>query len=400
MQWTKAISLSAAIFPVAGCDGAISISFPAGPSTQPIAANAANTVPVTVDSAVSIVNIPTVSVTVCAHGTNVCQTIDHVQLDTGSYGLRIVSSAASQVVGSLPFLTVSGGQLAECAQFADGYTWGTIRIADVKIGGETASNIPIQIIGDLSASTVPATGCVNGAAENTVSDLGTNGILGIGVAPLDCGTACENAATNSNYYSCPDGANCARTTVTLAQQVANPVPNFTSDNNGLILQMAPVSYAGASSATGTLVFGIGTQPNNTLAAVQSFTTDAYGNLTGIFNGGNVPAFFDSGSNAYFFVDSALTACGGNYLDFYCPSSTQTLTATILGLNGVSGTLNFDVANASALFSDASSHAFNDLAGMGGDTTSLDVGLPFFYGRYVYYGMDQRASGGQTPFVAF
>jgi hypothetical protein len=35
-----------------------------------------------------------------------------------------------------------------------------------------------------------------------------------------------------------------------------------------------VSNTGAASATGTLVFGVGTQSNNALTATQSFTTDA------------------------------------------------------------------------------------------------------------------------------
>ena len=32
------------------------------------------------------------SVTICVHGTNTCQTIDHIQVDTGSEGLRLISS--------------------------------------------------------------------------------------------------------------------------------------------------------------------------------------------------------------------------------------------------------------------------------------------------------------------
>jgi hypothetical protein len=56
--------------------------------------SAANTVPVTVDRGlVGVVNIPNVSVTICVPGTSVCQTIDHVQLDTASYGLRVVNTA-------------------------------------------------------------------------------------------------------------------------------------------------------------------------------------------------------------------------------------------------------------------------------------------------------------------
>ncbi|WP_322048786.1 DUF3443 domain-containing protein [Paraburkholderia sp. J67] len=376
---------------------------PAGPTQQPIAATAANTVAVTVNSGLtnSTPNIPTVSVTVCVANTSTCQTISNIQVDTGSFGLRILNSAFNSTMqGALPKATSGTSTLAECTAFADGYTWGTVRTADVKIGGETASAIPIQVIGDLASSTVP-TSCANiGAAQNSTTALGANGLLGIGVAPWDCGANCVSAA-NSNYFACPNGSNCAQTGVPLAQQVANPVPHFTTDNNGVILQMPPVSNNGQASATGTLVFGIGTQTNNTLNASQRFTTTAWGDLTTTFNSRSLAAFLDSGSNGIFFADSALAQCGGNLGAFYCPATAQTFSATLVDQNNTSGSVSFNVVNASSLFSNASYFAFNDLAGQFGSSSSLDLGLPFFYGRYVYYGQDQTATGGsQKPYVAF
>ncbi|MDE1181247.1 DUF3443 domain-containing protein [Paraburkholderia sp.] len=385
---------------------------PASPTAQPIAAGAANTVAVTVGAGLSgVVNIPTVSVTICAPGsTTNCQTIDNIQVDTGSYGLRIVGSVLNSTLsGAMPVNAapnVSSAQLAECTRFADGYSWGTIRNATVKIGGETASTIPIQLIGDLASSTIPTSGCINGSSENTVSDLGANGILGIGVAPYDCGTTCQSAstaATYSNYYACPtSGAACSRTAVPTGQQVANPVAHFTTDNNGVILQMSPVSNAGSAGATGTLVFGIGTQSNNALAAANVFNTDSYGDMnSSTFNGSKVTAFLDSGSNGYFFSDSTLTLCSSNYSGFYCPSSSQTRTVTLVGTGGNSLAAQIGIANAQSLFrSGNNNYAFNDLAGQLSTTGIFDLGLPYFYGRYVYYGMDQTASGGQSPYVAF
>ncbi|HEX3379398.1 MAG TPA: DUF3443 family protein, partial [Paraburkholderia sp.] len=32
--------------------------------------------------------------------------------------------------------------------------------------------------------------------------------------------------------------------------------------------------------------------------------------------------------------------------------------------------------------------------------SFDLGLPFFYGRYVYYHLDQTANNGPSPYVGF
>ena len=386
-------------------------SLPPSPTQQPIASNAANTVPITVGKGLSgVTNIPAVSVTICAPGsTSNCQTINNVQLDTGSFGLRVVSSALNaSLLNAMPISTVgsSGAQLAECATFADGYTWGSVRTATVTIGGETTTSaIPMQIIGDKDASTVPTRGCGNGSAENTVSDLGANGILGVGTALTDCGATCVDPATAanySNYFACPGGTSCTRTAVPLAQQIANPVANFPVDNNGVIVQMPPLPDAGAASSNGTLVFGVGTQSNNALAASQIFTTDAYGDLNNsTFNGTTVQAFLDSGSNAYFFTDSSLTLCGSNFSGFYCPSSAQTRSITLVGLNKVTTNASIGIVSAATLFGNSNNnYAFNNLAGQIGGSSSFDLGLPFFYGRHVYYGIDRTATGGQSPYVAF
>ncbi|RKT25439.1 uncharacterized protein DUF3443 [Paraburkholderia sp. RAU2J] len=383
-------------------------SLPASPTQQPIAATAANTTPITVGRGVNgVINIPTVSVTICAPGsTSNCQTINNIQLDTGSFGLRVVSSALNaSLLGALPVSSVNGAQLAECATFADGFTWGTVRTATIAIGGETTTAaIPLQIIGDKDASTVPSRGCGNGAEENTASDLGANGILGVGTAPFDCGATCADAATAatySNYFACPGGTSCTRTAVPFAQQVANPVANFAINNNGLIVQMPPVPDAGAASASGTLVFGVGTQSNNVLGATQVFTTDAYGDMNdSTFNGTPVQAFLDSGSNGYFFTDSSLALCDSKFSGFYCPNSAQTRSITLVGLNKTTASVSIGIVSAATLFSNANNYAFNNLAGQIGGGSSFDLGLPFFYGRHVYYGIDRTLSGGQAPYVAF
>ncbi|CAG4909289.1 DUF3443 domain-containing protein [Paraburkholderia saeva] len=379
-------------------------SLPAGPTQQPIAAGAANTVAITVDKGLkNVINIPTVSVRVCAPGTANCQVIDHVQLDTGSYGLRIVSTALNGTLGpALPVTTVNGSQkLAECTSFADGVTWGSVRTADVTIGQKQATNLPIQIIGDMPAASQPAS--CSGVPENTVDDLRVNGILGVGVMLNDCGTACSNpsqAPTSSNYYGCTGNA-CTRTVAATNVQVSNPVPLFSGDNNGLIVQLPPVSNTGAASAQGTLVFGINTQSNNALAASQTFLSDPAGDLTSsTFNGKPATALFDTGSNGYFFDDSTLPACGGNQPGFYCPPTAQTRPFTVKGVGSATATVNMNVVSVATLVASGTNFAFNDVAGEGIRTGWVDLGLPFFFGRYVYYGMDLRATTGQAPFIAF
>jgi Protein of unknown function (DUF3443) len=366
-------------------------------TNQPISANASNTVPITVGpGAANFVNIPNVTVTVCAPGKNTCQTINNIQLDTGSFGLRLASDAVPQILSSLPIAAASNNsQLAECTQFADGFTWGTVRTADVKIGGETASHIPIQIIGDMPESTVPATNCVSGVEESTVSQLGANGILGVGVATSDCGTRCLDPA-QSNYYSCPNGNNCTQVAVPVAQQVTNPATQFGTDNNGLIVQLPPLS-GGAGSATGTLVFGIGTQSNNALTGVTSFPSDNAGDLNGAYKGTSVTTIFDTGSNGIFFNDTTIPNCTNTFTDFYCPSSTLNLAATVNGISGTTAAVvNFTVANAQKLAGGNSNFALNGLAGnVGNFPTLFDFGIPFFYGKHVYIGFDTA-----EPFIGF
>ena len=404
-RWLAALSLSILLSACGGGSSgtdssSVSSSLVSGssgstPSAQPVAATASNTVPITVGSgAQNFVNIPNVTVTVCAPGTSNCQTIDNIQVDTGSYGLRLASDAAAQIVGSLPInASTNGRQLAECTQFADGFTWGTVRSADVKIGGETASGIPIQVLGDLADSTVPADDCINGSSENTSRQLGANGILGVGVAPTDCGVTCTNVAT-SNYYSCTAGNNCTAIAVAVADQVVNPVTKFAVDNNGVIVQLPPVATA-AASVTGTLVFGIGTQGNNALTDATLFSSTEFGDLSGTYKGAAVTTIVDSGSNALYFADSSLPTCAST---FYCPASSQALSATVSGLSGTTGTVNFTVNNAQTLAAGGADYALNGLAGnLSSSPTLFDFGLPFFFGRHVYVGF---ATASNSPYVAF
>ncbi|VWM12172.1 DUF3443 family protein [Burkholderia lata] len=359
--------------------------------------NSGSTAVITVNAGVAnVINIPTVSLKVCAPGTSNCQVVNNVLVDTASYGLRLVGSAVSGVLGSLPQVTSGGAPVAECGKFVSSYTWGSVRTVDLSIGSEQASSLPVQIIGDLGTTNVPSSCTNGGASANSASALGANGILGIGPAPVDCGTTCATStSTNNNYYACPNGdnANCAVALVPVAQQVANPVHRF-ADSSGVSVSMPTISNNGQASATGTLTFGL---PDLTGKTVMTSTTT--GDVNATFLGRNVTAFFDTGSNAYFFNDSSQTACSKN-TQFYCPSASTTYSATLTGQNGVSGTVSMPVVNADSLFSNPSTFAFNDIAGPFGSSSWLDVGMPHFYGKTIYFGMDKTASGGAAPFVAF
>ena len=94
----------------------------------------------------------------------------------------------------------------------------------------------------------------------------------------------------------------------------------------------------------------------------------------------------------------MPACTSTFTDFYCPAGAQALSATVTGMNGVTGTVNFSVLNAQTLAASGTNYALNGLAGsIGSFPTLFDFGLPFFFGRYVYFGFN---TNGNSPYIAF
>jgi len=354
---------------------------------------------------VNAVNTAYISVKVCVHGTSTCKTIDHIEVDTGSIGLRIMSS----VLSAAPAITLpgendgSGNPLAECLQFADGTSWGSLATADIQlpVSGETAANLHVQVIGDPAYPTVP-TDCT-GMPENDVVTFGANGILGVGPFIQDCGSACVAAVTPLTvYYSCPSPSTCAAANASLAEQVPNPVTLFGTDGNGVIVELPAVASAGSATTSGSLVFGIGTRTNNGLGTATVLPEDPNtGWITGTYKGTlYTNSYLDSGSNGNFFTDSSLTLCTSNP-KFYCPTSTMSETATLKGTNAATLAADFSVANADTLFSVTSYTAFSNLGGTNSDTAGFDLGLPFFYGHNVFTAIENaNTPGGIGPYFAY
>jgi uncharacterized protein DUF3443 len=352
-------------------------------------------------------NIPDlvfVSVTVCEPGSSSnCQTIDHIQVDTGSTGLRILASVLSPALSLPQQSDANGNALAECAQFVDGFSWGAVRVADVHIAGEQASSVPIQVIGDTSFPTIPKSCSSSGPPENTVTAFGANGLLGVGTFLQDCGSACVQGALPGTYYVCPSGA-CQSATIPLAKQLQHPVAMFGSDNNGVAIQMQSIGATGAATASGSLIFGIGTQSDNGLrgATVLAVNPNTGNILTTFNNKTYTNSYIDAGSSALFFDVGAYPICVGAARGFYCPPTTQNLSATLQGPGGGSGVVSFSVANADQLFAtNPTFNAFDNLAAPSGDATTFDWGLPLFYGRTVFTAIEGRSTpGGVGPYVAF
>jgi hypothetical protein len=370
-----------------GCDPSSSSSS-APQNVQPIVVNAGPTT--------TAFDEPFTAVTVCVPGTTNCETIDGILVDTGSSGLRVVGSLLTI---PLPQQTVNGAAITECAQFVDGSSWGAVVTADIQIGTERANGVPIQAIGTTVSPTVPAACTASGPLENTVAALGANGILGVGLFRQDCGFGCTVSTAPGLYYGCTSSG-CLPTTEALALQLQNPVWLFPKDNNGVILDLPTVPAAGQLSATGSLIFGIGTQSNNAIGSAKVLGVDANGYLATAFGtqayGGS---YIDSGSNGIFFLDAKTTGIPvcADATDFFCPLTLQSATATIGGTNGVTAAAPFTVANFDQL--NGSFSAFNNVGGP--NPGQFDWGLPFFFGRRIFTAIElQSTPSGVGPYFAY
>ncbi len=158
----------------------------------------ANVAPIVVDagpdpSTFISANVPFVTVTLCVPGTTTCQTIDHVTVDTGSSGFRVISSVLTI---PLPAENLSSGNpLYECTVFADGFVWGPVATANITVAGESTSTaVPVQIMIPSTTSPAPPGSCSNqttGPNEGgSVDAFGANAIIGVGLFQQDCGPAC------------------------------------------------------------------------------------------------------------------------------------------------------------------------------------------------------------------
>lgn len=411
-QWLAALAVS---FLLAACGGgggsSTASTTPATPTAAtPAQAPTVSSVSAAVDAGPNVlamvvdrglngnaINSPYVTVTVCQPGTTVCQDVDHVLVDTGSTGLRLTSATVTAL--NLPGITtVSGAALAECAQFASGYTWGAVRRADVRLASQTASNVPVQVIGDAGVPTAPGDCSGNGGSLDPAG--AAKGILGVGLFTQDCGPPCEvNTTPPPVYFGCSSGS-CTSTLTPASSQLTNPVTLLPTDNNGVAMVLPGVPAGGAGRATGALILGIGTQTNNQLGAATVLKTSAAGYFSTVYKGTTYgKSFIDSGSNGLFFHDTALKVCTVSK-EFFCPEAPLALTATQVSNGGVSREVSFTIESVDAL---AAQVAAANIGGSAGAALSqaFDWGLPFFYGRTVFTAISgAHTPGGQGPYWAW
>jgi hypothetical protein len=190
----------------------------------------------------------------------------------------------------------------------------------------------------------------------------------------------------------------------LANQVANPVAGFASDNNGMVLVMPAVASSGATTLTGALIFGIDTQSNNNIGSATVYAANSSGNFTTVYKGRSLASsFLDSGSNGLFFSDSTITACSrsSGFSGFYCPATPLSVSAVNTSANGAaSGPVNFTIVNPQAL--DATIRAASIGGSIGrSNSSTFDWGMPFFFGRTVFVAISGASTlHGTGPYWAY
>jgi hypothetical protein len=374
-----------------------------------------NTLAVTVDTgpaaATGAFNHAYVTVKLCAAGSKTqCASIDHVLLDTGSWGLRLVGSVLKANGVALAAETDGQGlAIEECVTFGGGQTWGPVALADVSLAGESAAKLPVQVMDDAGTSAPPPATCgAGGTLINGVSGFNANGVLGIGVFAQDCGAACVSAAAPLPiYYGCTAAGVCTAENAALSAQVTNPVAMFAADNNGIIVNLPNLQNANGDGAVqGEVIFGIATQTDNSLptTGLTVLGANASGDFTATYNGAAtaLPALIDSGIDSYAFDDPSIAVCAsGAFVGYYCPAVAPQAAFAVntgVGVNNATNTVDFAIADPNTFVANAA--AFIDLAGGGGSTT-FTWGMPFFYGRKIYIGIDQRVAATYTgPYYAY
>jgi hypothetical protein len=402
-------------------------------------------------------------VTVCVPGglrsdPRQCTTIDHVLVDTGSVGLRVLASKVTSL--NLPPITVSASvNVWQCFPFVIGGLWGSIAGADVWLGQQvTAAPVAVQVIDDLSAL-APTADCKTVTDSTpqqsnilaTAGQLGANGILGIGSTTLDCGFYCDQGTyhvsasdppgSSALYYACPVGAtdsrSCNLTPISPALQVFNPVAKLPAPyNNGVLLKMPaiPANNPGAQTAKGELILGIDVNnlPPNRVDLGTDTSRISYLSIKTLYKGQTFEnSYLDTGTNGMFFHDASITACDLTQAAtltvlsyWYCPATTLTGLTAILSDGDRMPPANptdpvrppnppvavaFQIANYARL-SLTNNTAFSDLAGAVNasgpantyvaDTQTFAWGLPFFYGKQVYMSIWQQPGSPDGPWYAW
>ncbi len=351
--------------------------------------SSANEMPFRVGQDVNGWNTAFVSVTLCEPRTSRCKTIDRIKLDTGSDGLRVLKSALGGL--NLPRVQSMGLDVALCAEMAGGTGyWGPIAKADVKLGDASAPEANIQIVD--ASYFVGKTPC------KSVPSDGRNGILGMGTV--------RSVSYGKTFYFCSSGL-CSVSFVDESKRPLNPLSYMKKDNNGFVVSTPDVPARGQNSIDGVVRFGIGTKTNNTpRGGVDTCHVQSDDYLKVESAGKEFLTKADTGSFAYNVPKSAahFPACMGG-IDLACPASNRSVPLKIFNADGsVCSTFEIhpnDPELAAGFVADSWVKP-NLVSSFGGAMEgNLVLGMPFFYGRDVYFGFTgKKSSLGRGPLIAF
>ena len=339
---------------------------------------ASNVVALSVNHSSRGQNVPETTVTVCVPGTTTCQVIPHIQVDTASTGLRVYAAALKldlpEEVGA------HGERIGDCAW----NYWGYLHTADVQLAGLKARSLPIQVI-EPAGFRPPE--CKEDRDYNPDN---YNGMIGVSPALTD--------TMPSAYFTC-DASGCASNRVDASLQVANVIASFPTDNNGCVLQFPQIPTTGTEAVTGRMIFGIGTRANNQLPKdlVPIVVDETWGQFKVEVDGRLWISAFDSGTWSYNVPYLSDALCPNDPVRL-CPSSPLTIAVDVLS---ASGDFAYKTSIAVANYREFSSQvmALNDLGTAWPGSTQFMLGLPYFFGRSVYFAYDRRpTSVGPGPWV--
>ena len=337
---------------------------------------------------------------------NQCVEVKDMLFDTGSSGIRVLQSALPNN-GFLPTTKMGGRNVASCALYASGYAWGEVTSATVRIGNMTTTvPIPVHVVGR-SSNTVPEDCSAGSQPLNTQAQLRANGIIGIGVFSKDCGMLCDLAPTVA-YWTC-DTFDCWASKMPIANQITNPISAMPAPfNNGTVISLPAIPSAGAKDVIGKLYVGI---VDNNIATLQAPETVVNADTRGYVSmtmGGEVytESFFDSGTNGNGFTDkTGMSKCSASAFSFFCPTVAKTDVVTMNnqkpGAAGQITSLTINTGNANQLIV-SGNNAYNNMSfDFSSWNKSVNLGLPSFYGRNIFTGIENTSSDyGNGRYFAF
>ncbi len=374
----------AILLSLSGCGGSSSSPSTPAPSctggTPQGLSDTASPLPVYESTCAGTVNIPVVTLHICVPDTSTCQDVPNILVDFGSTGLRL--SHTLPIAGELPQEQIGGQPLYECYYFESGYNYGPVVTATVTLDGRSVP-VPVQISN--SSLSAPCGNIVSPTSPSAPFQPYYNGILGVLFPRYD------NLDSSAIYL---EGSQSSVVSPSQSETVQNPVYHLPTDSNDGVLLTISTKVSpnqGSPGFTGSLSFGAPTTGTN-------LQTDSNGMINATYNVNETSfpkeAFFDTGSNGFFFDNSLIPQCTGNDSGFFCGNaSSQTVTFSS-PTSSSSSKFTFSIVSAQTLFATGNT-VFSTLGGFQSDL--FDAGFPaFLYGHNIGLSWTSTCSPSSNP----